>query len=254
MMRRLLLVGLLVCWASPASAAIARVGSAQGQTLTAATTASATITLTTGNAVVIFVSWSYQQGRTITSVVDANNTYTAAGSLFCDAASGCGQFYYSCSVTGGTNLQPTVTISAGVGGLSIQVHEYSGMATSSCFDQAVTNSGATGSNSQSVASTTPTNDNALVISGHIAAVAAWTGITAGSGYTLDLGQGLSGGDVDAYMQTQYVVQGTKTATTAPMTASSGSGVGWLEVAAMFNAATGGSAPPPSNFLLLGVGQ
>ena len=89
---------------------------------------------TTGNLIALYVQWA---GTTVTisSITDSqSNTYTLIAAEH-PSNRDTAALYYATNITGGTTPTVTVTFSATIGSRRLIIHEASGLATSSPFDQ-----------------------------------------------------------------------------------------------------------------------
>lgn len=144
--------------------AIARVNSATGSVDANGTTiAAGAQTHTTGNALIVWVKWE-DTTTTLASVVDtAGNSYSVLTQPTPDGVHGA--FSYALNITGHASNIVTVTLANAAPWKAIVVVQYSGLATSSAFDQQNTGSslGAAGTLTSSGSITTTQNDEVLVV-------------------------------------------------------------------------------------------
>lgn len=222
------LLALLLCAVEPAYAAITPTSNIASTRCAAASTCSITLpsSVTAGDAIVVFPATG---GATtsLSSLVDSNGTLTAARafqSLSGSNSQGVG-IYYECGAASGTH---TITLTVGAGtNLELFAREYSGTATSSCFDvsSAVATNG-TQSTSPTSASITPAGGNELLVGIINSAGASIT--FSGWGSSLSQVDTQAGGPSTAWAN---VVQTTGTAGAASATLSASEY--WAAVAAFF---------------------
>lgn len=186
---------------------------------------------TTGNLLVVFVSFQTIIGATSVTLSDtAGNTYTAIGTLLARGTNRL-QLWYCANCTG--NASNIVTATA-VGGsapeLAVSVRQFSGAATSSVLEGSPPT--ATGSGTSiSSGSVTVTASEAVIVAGMEADA---KNFVAGTGYTLDTFTGASG----LFFADEYHIVTASEAATA--SCSSGA---WGICAAAFKAAADVSFDP-----------
>lgn len=130
---------------------------------------------TTGaNFLVVMMAW----GGTATLSDNKGNTFTA-GTQYSSTAKG--QLFYCANATVGTGH--TFTITGASTASSIVAAAFSDVATSSTLDDQTGGSSSGTSCTFGAANKTPSVDNCLIINGHTGEAPAWTGLTAGSGWT-----------------------------------------------------------------------
>jgi hypothetical protein len=113
----------------------------------------------------------------------------SCGSTSVDTSNYRTELFYVANSKGNAADNTTVTMNGTVTDLAIAVLEYSGQATGTPFDKAITGNGASGT-AWSTASLTPANANELCVSFAVATTA-FTG-TVGTGYTIAGNNGTHG--------------------------------------------------------------
>jgi hypothetical protein len=277
-MRRRLGVGLLLLGLlTPArgEAAIALVSGnvlhseadAAGTTLT---TAAFTNNITTGNLLVVAVSWGSGATTDATVADSAGNTYvrTEAGPTY-DAAKGAAGTLYYTVVTVGGGTKPTVTasfwtttahsVSSSQSYRVVLAAEFSGAATTTPLDKHGTRlmaeqAGGTNNYLCPAATVLPASDGQLILGfslqdgGGSGESANWV---AGTGYT-ETTRAVTVSPANYFYQMEHKVQTTATAVQTTWSNSTGSGSdNYFLMMATFAAASGAS-PAATRGLLLGV--
>jgi hypothetical protein len=175
---------------------------------------------TSGNAILIAISYDASAGGTFTSVTDSKgNTYTAVGAVFVDANTNSCRHFYNLNIVGGASH--TITVNAGGVGfqfLRVVAHEVSGLLTSAALDKDSGGNSVTAT-SGSATSVTPTTDGQYIFaSGLNAGGTATDTLSPGSGFTEPANS--TGGPAANELMCEYQVQTTATAVAAGFTRSS----------------------------------
>jgi murein DD-endopeptidase MepM/ murein hydrolase activator NlpD/methionine-rich copper-binding protein CopC len=209
--------------------------------------------VTTGNLVVVaIVFWNNLNNLSISSVVDnKGNSYQLAA---CDPTTTNGAVepmcvYYAENVTGGSSFTVTATTDNSAL-ITIAIHEYSGMATSSVLDKtAHTNAGGsanTSGNSGNTATTTQANE---LIFGAFTHLSGNTTATAGTNFTIRQNT-----DDNTSTEAMYTEDRTVNATAAyNATITFAGSVDWRAIVATFKGSAS-AAETPTNAQLMRHGR
>jgi hypothetical protein len=181
------------------------------------TTSAFAASTTSGNAILVAITYDASAGGTFTSVTDSKgNTYTAVGAVFVDANTNSCRHFYNLNIVGGASH--TITVNAGGVGfqfLRVVAHEVSGLLTSAALDKDSGGNSVTAT-SGSATSVTPTTDGQYIFaSGLNAGGTATDTLSPGSGFTEPANS--TGGPAANELMCEYQVQTTATAVAAGFT-------------------------------------
>jgi hypothetical protein len=139
---------------------------------------------TTGNAILVAVTFDFGGSPTLNSVSDnKGNTYTFAGPLFLDSNNNQSRHAYCLNAAGGAGHTVTANFSSSVGFIRIVAHEVSGLLTSGALDQIATGAQATATSITSTSVTTTTDGQYIFASGLNAGGTASDGLSASAPFT-----------------------------------------------------------------------
>lgn len=155
---------------------------------------SASITVSQGSTIIVFVSCSTSDARTVSSVTDGTNTYQVASAKQSNAGNAAaGYLYYAYNVTAGTY---TITVHMNASAtFTVVATEVSGATTTDPRDQNAGNNLGAGSNTtMTVGAVTTTQDAELLLGfaygtaagRHFQAIAGWTNRLADQSSTTDM--------------------------------------------------------------------
>jgi hypothetical protein len=190
---------------------------------TSGTSVSKSVSHAAGHLLLVFVRCKPNNLTVSTILNTAGDSFVSCGSTSVDTSNYRTELFYVANSKGNAADNTTVTMNGTVTDLAIAVLEYSGQATGTPFDKAITGNGASGT-AWSTASLTPANANELCVSFAVATTA-FTG-TVGTGYTIAGNNGTTGNVWGEH------ILGTSSAQTGAWTSSVNEG--WQVVQAFFS--------------------
>lgn len=251
MLRRLLLAcAVLLALCGTAQAQIAYVGSTSGDNYSGSTTttpAASAFSVSTGHAIIVGIRYVRTAAEAVSSCSDtASNTYQSAGASVNDGFDTILELWYALGVTANASNVVTCTMSAAVAYWGVVAADYSGIATTSAFDQAATGVENSGGVTVTSGSFTTTQADELIVGVAQTNIldATWS---TGTGLSTIRVQGTS----NITMLADAIVSTIQTGATATMS-NSASNAKTLAVATFKAAAVTPSSP--QSLLLLGVGN
>lgn len=193
--------------------------------------ATAAISHTAGNLLVVGVSFQTAGGATSVTLSDtAGNTYTPIGSLLVRSTNRLQLWYCPNCLGNASNIVTATTVGGNAGFLVVSVRQFSGADTSAPLDGTATATGSSASiNSGSVAVTA---SSAVIVA---FMEADGSNFVAGTGYTLNQFANASG----RFFADEYHIVTASEAATASCTSGA-----WGVCAAAFKAASGGGSVTP----------